>query len=100
MEATSITITQARPLKPRETSYDPRESRLRLMGLGADQLCDLHYVCLHILQAEDVARLAQFRGVQRVPCCALHRDVRLPAHTLFPLGLVADALSRCELAIP
>ena len=83
-----------------EASHERGGAGLRLVGPGPHQLGDLHLLRLHVLQAEDLARLAQLRRVQRLPGCAVHGDVRLPADALLPVRVAADPISQRGLALP
>src|SRR3990170_9127072 len=103
MAGTEAIATTSNPMSgagnQRETSHERCIASLRPMGPGAHQLGDLHLLRLHLLQAADLARLAQLRRVQRLPGRAVHGDVWLPSDALFPVGLAADPLSQHRLVL-
>src|SRR5260363_357984 len=94
MEDTIITmeVATASATTRNRGHHERRGTRLRLVEPGHRQLRDLYPVCLHLLQAADTEGLALFRCVQRVSGRTVRRDVRLPAHHLFPVRMVAVAL--------
>src|SRR5438874_9551443 len=60
----------------------------------------VHRFRLQLLQADDVARLALVRRLQRLSGGALRRDVRLPSHDLFPIRMAAVAFPWRRLVLP
>src|SRR3972149_2878799 len=76
------------------TATDDRNRRDRLRALGArgPEQPGVSPLPLRLRAAEGRARLALVRRVQRIRRGVVHRDVRLPAHDLLPVGLAAEPL--------
>src|SRR3546814_531643 len=83
----------------REIVNARKRSRLRTLAPGRDQLRDLYFVRLQLLQAALGPRLALLRRVQRLSRGVVHGDVRLSADDLPPFGLAAEPLSEGRLAV-
>src|SRR5690349_8708936 len=79
--------------------HERRRAGLRLMEPCDRQLCGLHLLCIHLLQAPDVAGLALIQRLQRLSGGAVRGDVRISADDLLSVRLATVAFSQCRLVL-
>src|SRR3970282_161381 len=95
MAATAMTAAR-RQTNARDKANEPIGTfRLRPVVAGHHQLAGFHHFCLQLCEATDLARLALFRRVLRVPDSAVHGDVWISADDLPALRLAHEQVSRC-----
>src|SRR6266702_732759 len=92
-------VTTAAATMRKRGHRERRRARLRPVEPRDCQFRDLHAVRLYLLQAADAERLGLLQRFQRISGRAVRRDVRLSAHHLLPLGMVAVAISRRRLVL-
>ncbi|MGY6373137.1 hypothetical protein, partial [Proteus mirabilis] len=69
------------------------------LGSRRRQCGGVHPVRLQFLQAANHSGLAIVQRIQRVPCGAVRRNVRLPTDPLCPVRVAAEPLSQYRLVL-